>query len=245
MSVQQSCVRVEECKSDYEILKGIAERIGVGSYFWETENLCLDEILEPAGLTFAEFRKIAVIRGSMLYRDHETHGFDTPTQKVELYSKQLNMWGFDPLPIYHEPPETPLSSVKLGQEYPLLLTTWKTAPYRHSSGRQISSLRGLHPEPVVIMHPRIGNLLDIQEGDWVWIATKRGRIRQKAVLSEDMDPRVVGVDYAWWFPERGAENLYGWMESNINILTKDSPPYCKESGATNLRGILCKITKDS
>jgi len=243
MSVQQSCVRSEECRSDYAILKGIAERIGVGSYFWETENQCLDEILQPAGLTFNEFRKIAIIRGSILYRYHETHGFDTPTQKVELYSNQLRLWGFDPLPMYHEPPETPLACVKLAQEYPLIFTTWKTAPYRHSSGRQISSLRSLHPEPVVIMHPQTGDLLDIKEGDWVWIATKRGRIRQKALFSQNMDPRVVGVDYAWWFPEGGVDEGYGWKESNINILTDDKPPYNRELESSNLRGILCKVYK--
>ncbi|MCK4854189.1 MAG: hypothetical protein KAT31_08000, partial [Bacteroidales bacterium] len=59
----------------------------------------------------------------------------------------------------------------------------------------------------------------------------------------DIDPRVVGVDYAWWFPERGYENLYGWAEANINILTDDNPPYAREMGTPNLRGILCKISK--
>jgi len=54
---------------------------------------------------------------------------------------------------------------------------------------------------------------------------------------------VVGVDYAWWFPERGYENLYGWAEANINILTDDNPPYAREMGTPNLRGILCKISK--
>ena len=243
MSVQQSCVRIEECRSDYEILSGIAERIGVGKHFRDTETQGLNNVLTPAGLTFDEFRKIGVVRGSILYRHHEIHGFDTPTRKVELYSKQLKLWGFDPLPVYREQPEAPLSCAKMAQEYPLIFTTWKSAPYRHSSGRQIKSLRDLHPDPIVTIHPRTANSLEIKEGDWVWIATKRGRIRQKAVFSEEIDPRVVGVDYAWWFPEKGADQLYGWRESNINILTDDNPPYNREFGSTNLRGILCKVYK--
>jgi len=54
---------------------------------------------------------------------------------------------------------------------------------------------------------------------------------------------VVGVDYAWWFPEKGAESQYGWAESNINMLTDNKPPFNRELGATNLRGILCKVYK--
>jgi hypothetical protein len=52
------------------------------------------------------------------------------------------------------------------------------------------------------------------------------------------------VDYAWWFPERGAEDLYGWSESNINILTDHGPPYSRELGTPNLRGMLCKVYKE-
>ena len=74
-----------------------------------------------------------------------------------------------------------------------------------------------------------------------YIETRRGRIRQKARLTDHIDPRVVGVDYAWWFPENGPEKLYGWEQANINILTDDNPPYGAELGTPNLRGILCKI----
>ncbi|GAI04922.1 unnamed protein product, partial [marine sediment metagenome] len=77
----------------------------------------------------------------------------------------------------------------------------------------------------------------------VYIETRRGRIRQKAYLTTGIDPRVVGVDYAWWFPEKGASSLYGWAESNINILTDNKPPFNRETGSTNLRGMLCKVYK--
>jgi hypothetical protein len=53
----------------------------------------------------------------------------------------------------------------------------------------------------------------------------------------------VGVDYAWWFPEKGSETMYGWAEANVNTLTDDAPPWGTEMGTPNLRGILCKIYK--
>lgn len=85
----------------------------------------------------------------------------------------------------------------------------------------------------------------MKEGDWVYIETRRGRIKQKAALTNSLDPRVVGVDYDWWFPEKGASNLYGWAESNANVLTDNKPLYNREMGSANLRGILCKVYKEA
>ena len=107
----------------------------------------------------------------------------------------------------------------------------------------MNALRGEHPEPVVYIHPVTAEKADINDGDWVYIETIRGRIKQKARLTKGIDPKVIGVDYAWWFPEKGVSSLYGWAEANVNILVDDNPPYSPEMGTTNLRGILCKISK--
>jgi len=241
--VQQKVTRVGECRSDYEIIRDLARRLGLGEYFWDTDEQCLDFMLEPAGISFDELRKIGVLLGSKQYRSYLSHGFPTPSGKVELYSSKLKEWGFDPLPTYYEPPETPLSSPDLLAEYPLVFTSRKDGCYRHSGGRQIASLRGTHPEPTTLVHPQTAEQLGIANGDWVYVETRRGKIKQKAVLSADIDPRVVVVDYAWWFPEDDAADLYRWAQSNINILTNDEPPFNREMGATNLRGGLCKIYK--
>ncbi len=63
------------------------------------------------------------------------------------------------------------------------------------------------------------------------------------MLSSDIEPRVVIADYGWWFPEKGAVDMYGWSESNVNVLTDNNPPYSPEMGSCNLRGILCKVYK--
>ena len=245
VQVQQKVAQVGECWSDSRIISELAKRLGLGEYFWDSDEEFLDYLLKPAGLTFNELRKAGVIAGVKQYRSHEANGFETPSGKVELYSSRLKEWGFDPLPTYYEPPETPLSHPELAKEYPLILTSWKVAPFRHSGGRQITTLRGSHPEPVVIIHPQTAGKLGIREGDWAYIETKRGRMRQKAALTDNIDPRVVGVDYGWWFPEKEASSLHGWAESNINILTDDQPPYNREMGTTNLRGFLCKVYKAS
>jgi len=241
--VQQKVAEIGQCRSDYEIINGLAKKLGLERYFWSDTESFLDAILKPIGLTFSEFRKVGVTSGKKLYRRYEVNGFETPSGKVELYSSQLEKWEFDPLPTYEEPAETPHSDPELAKEYPLVFTTWTSGPYRHSGGKQIASLRGSHPEPMVMVHPETASRLGIEEGDWIYIETRRGRIQQRATLSTGVAPRVVAADYGWWFPEKGVSSLYSWTESNINILTDDKPPFNREMGSTSLRGILCKIYK--
>jgi anaerobic selenocysteine-containing dehydrogenase len=241
--VQQKVTEIGECRSDYEIINGLAKRLGLEHYFWKDTETFLDAVLEPAGLTFGEFRKVGAITGEKLYKGYQARGFQTPSGKVELYSRQLEAWGYDPLPTYREPPETPFSDPELAKEYPLILTSWKPGHYRHSAGRQIDSLRSRQAEPIVSIHPETAGQLGVKKGDWVYIETKRGRIRQKVALSTSIDPRVVIADFGWWFPEKGVSNLYGWAESNVNVLTDDEPPFNREMGSTNLRGFLCKVYK--
>jgi anaerobic selenocysteine-containing dehydrogenase len=236
-TVQQQVVRIPGCRSDYEILKGLAGRLGFDQLFWATEQEALDQVLAPAGITFDEFREMAVLKGTRRV-DHAEKGFPTPSGKVELYSERLKEWGFDPLP-------TPsrAESREERETYPLVLTSGKVAPYRHSGGRQIPSLRALHPEPVAIIHPETAKGLGINDGDRIRIETKNGGIVQRAVFNGEVDPLSVAVDFAWWFPERGEATLFGWEEANLNMLIGDDPPYGRELGTPNLRGIPCRIAK--
>ena len=94
-----------------------------------------------------------------------------------------------------------------------------------------------------MIHPDTAADLGIKDGDQVYIENPRGRIKQTATLSEDVHPRVVNVAYGWWFPEMGANEVYGWEEANINVLTDDSPPYSPEIGSPTMRGFVCRISK--
>lgn len=243
LNVQQKVAQLGECRSNYDTISGIADALGLGEHFWRSEEACLDAILKSSGITFKELRQIGRFPGVRVYRKYEKSGFNTPSGKVELFSQRLQTWGFDPLPVYHEAPETPMSEPEMGEEYPLLFTTWKSPSYRHAGGRQIHTLRAAHPEPVVRIHPETASRLEIMDGDWVHIETKRGKIQQKAILADTIDPRVVIADYGWWFPEMGPEKMYGWADSNINILTDNHPPLSPEMGSTNLRGGFCKVYK--
>ena len=243
--VRQKVTQIGEAWPDKNMINEMAKKLGLGQYFWEDVDEALDIILKPMGLTFEEFRSIGNFMAEKGYRRHEVKGFNTPSGKVEIYSSLFEKWGYDPIPVYYEPPETPYSAPELAEEYPLIFTTWHHEGFRHSNNRQVPSLRGMEPHPVVEIHPETAKNLDIEDGDWVYIENKRGRIKQRAVLTEGIDPRVVAPSYGWWFPEQGVESLHGWKESNINVLTYSEPPYNPQIASTNLRGTLCRVYKDS
>jgi len=232
-----------ECWSDSKILNELGKRLGLAQYFWNDMGECLDEILKPAGMTYDDFKNIGILKGKWEYKSYEKKGFNTPSEKVEIYSQQLKEWGYDPLPDYQELPESPYSTPELLKEYPLIFTSAKDPFYFHSSNRNIPSLRKLSPDPIVLIHTETASHLGISEGDWVSIETKRGTIRQKAKLTSEIDSRVIVLSFGWWFPEKKDLELSGWKESNLNILTDSRPPYDLAIGSTPLRAVLCRVYK--
>ncbi|MBT3363719.1 MAG: molybdopterin-dependent oxidoreductase [Chloroflexi bacterium] len=238
---QQKVAQVGDCKSDYQMISELAVKLGLSEHFWSSEEECLDYLLKPSELTFADLRQMDKVPPKV--QTKKPSDFPTPSGKIELYSGRLAQWGYDPIPAYHEQPETPYSDPELTKVYPLVLTSWKAAQYRHAGGRQIERLRKKHTDPVININTDTASKLGVSDGDWVYIENQRGKIKQKAALSSDIDPRVVIADYGWWFPEKGMSDLYGWAESNINVLTDNNPPYSPEMGSCNLRGMQCKVYK--
>lgn len=107
----------------------------------------------------------------------------------------------------------------------------------------IQELRNIHPDPIAEIHPQVAKRHGIKEGDWISIESPRGKIRQKAKITTGIDHRVISIQHGWWFPELKSPG-HGWKESNANILTDDDPSgYDKAMGATNLRVLLCQISR--
>jgi thiosulfate reductase / polysulfide reductase chain A len=246
-----------ERKHDYYFFREMAIRLGFGEYFpWKTEEELYNYRLEPLGITFEE----AVNNKYMIFSDnpwtYETvnpktgkkTGFATPSGKFELSSNVLKELGYDPLPFYEEPPESPVRTPEIAKKYPLVLTTGgRWMPQFHSEHRQLGmGLREQHPDPLVEIHPDTAHEYGIVEGDWTYIETLRGVIKMKAKLSTGIHPRVVNCEASWWFPEQPAQEpwLHGLWESNANVLTTDEPETLDPiTGGWASRSLLCRIYK--
>lgn len=231
-----------ECLSDVMMMNRIGQKMGFGQHFWNSDREGCDAVLKPAGLTYEDLKSRGVIFAPVAYRKYERNGFRTSSGKVELYSGRLEQLGYAPLPGFAEPAETPFGSLDLAREYPLVLTCNKNPYYYHSNYRAVPSLRRLSPEPVAEMNPTTASRFGLKAGDWVYVETPRGRVRQKLAYDVDLDPRVVVGAYGWWFPERLASAPESWRESNLNVLTAAAvtdPAF----GTPNLRGGVCRVSK--
>lgn len=240
-----------EYRTDYELFRGFGIRLGQEEYWpWKTDEEVADYRLKPLGTTFQEFmdKNDGIHFPPKVYKKYEKMGgFSTPTGKVELYSTILDKLEYEPLPSYNEPKESPISMPKLAKDYPLMLITGgRFQPYFHSEHRQIESIRKRRPEPMAQIHPETAKKLGIQDGDWVWVETLRGRVRQKCVYFDGINPQVVHCEHGWWFPELPGEEpwLGGVWESNINVVMDDNPDRCDpRSGGWPLKTALCKVYK--
>jgi len=237
---QQKAIQIGQCRQDEWIMDELAKRLNLPGSEESLEEV-MNYQLAPLGITFQDLRKKAFIYPPHTYRKYEKDGFKTPSGKIELYCKALERMGYDPLPTYKEPPESPLQTPELTAQFPYVLTTGsRRIEFFHSEHRQIQSLRKRRADPQVEIHQDTAAKHGINNGDWVIVSSPRGSIRLKALLTEDIHPKVINVDHGWWFPEKTGPD-YGFLESNANVLTSNAPPYDPAFGAYQLRGLLCRI----
>jgi len=233
-----------ECWDDKKIFMELSKRIGKAQYWpWASVEEHIDELLGPMEMSYEQLKEKKQILFPREYRKYEQSGFKTPSGRVEIYSKELEEMGYQPLPIYREPPESPYSTPEIAREFPLILITGgRTSLYNHTEMRMIPWLREIQPEPLVEINPRTAEAHGINPGDMVRVESPRGSIRLKANVTRGIDPRVVSCSSRWWYPERGPGDE-SWLECNSNVLTSEDPPYDPALGSYQLRALLCRISK--
>jgi anaerobic selenocysteine-containing dehydrogenase len=237
--LQKKIVEVEECWPDWKILFELARKLGYEQDFpWREVEEAIDYQLQPSGLTVERLRSNPAgltYQGEARYRKYETTGFNTPSGKVEIYSDAFARHGYDPLPTYVEPMESPLSQPDLAERYPLIGNGGsKPAWYCQSQFRNIPSLRHFEPEHLLQMHPQDAETRDLHDGDLVRVTSPRGSIRLKLQISDFVAPGVVAIPWGWG---------QAIPEANVNRLVDDlaRDPI---SGATACRSFLCQVEKE-
>lgn len=230
-----------ECWSDLRFILELAKRLGFAPDFkWDDYLEFFDEELEPLGLTVEKIRSqpggvLIEYRPEEVYESYRVGGFKTVTGKVELYSKTFEELGYDPLPEYVEPSESPLSDPNLFEEYPLICGTGlKPGIYTHSQFRTLPWLKTFMPEALAFIYPKDAEKYGVADGEMVTIESPNGRIDIRAEVSESVKEGVVMMPHGWGHPYAGG--------AAVNDLTGDlhREPI---SGATGNRSFLCRIRK--
>jgi anaerobic selenocysteine-containing dehydrogenase len=223
-----------ECWPDTKVINELAKRLGLDD-FWEEDHEALDAWLAPSGLSFEDLKHHRTLLPKKAYSNSNLR---TPSGKVEIVAETLAWIGLSSLPRWAELGAVP----EIPDDYPLLFTNSKSEIFVGTSYKGVPSLRAMRPEPMIQMNPATARGLGLNDGDEVFIETKIGRAKQRLVFDPDMDPRVVFVDFGWWFPEDPSGNL-GWDTGNINMLTSESEPIDPAVGVMVLRGVPCRVYK--
>jgi anaerobic selenocysteine-containing dehydrogenase len=240
-----------EARSDWDIAIALANRLGYGHLYPSSEEDVIRWALagsgfdletvrrQPTGVTWPpvtqRYRKWEL---GLLRRDGQP-GFETPSGKFEIASSILAAYGYDPLPVYLEPKEGPISAPELARVYPLVFNSGARiqSDFR-SQHHNIPGLLKMQPKPLVTLHPRDAAARGIRSGDAVWVVTPRGRVRYTARVSEDIVPGVIEANMGGGSPIASPE----WRECNVNVLT-DPDNRDEISGFPVYKALLCDVVK--
>lgn len=240
-----------EAQSDAWIFNEIGKLIAPDLWF-DTVEHCLDHQLKEGHVKWKDFSD-HLIEGcwgpDQVYYKYKTDywreggGFPTETGLFEFWSKKLESLGYDPLPGFREPGESPYSTPELFKEYPIVMSSGFRQPfYFLSQYRNIPWLRSFMEFPTCQLHPETAAKYGVEDGDIIWIESPRGRIRQKLRAFPGIKKGVLMATANCFYPEEPAEGFHGLFISNPNVLTSNNhldPMY----GSPDLTCLLCKVYK--
>ena len=138
-------------------------------------------------------------------------------------------------------------AVKENPEATFICTSGARQPvYFHSEHRQLPWCRELWPSPRFEMNPNDAARLGIEQGDWIWVRTPWGAIREVADLYYGIKEGTTNANHAWWYPEMD-HAAHGFELVGINC-TMDKYAQCWICGASQLRGnpmVVYKATEEN
>jgi anaerobic dimethyl sulfoxide reductase subunit A len=227
-----------ECRSDYRICTGVAERLGIGEAYTEGRDelawveWCLDRFREtryPGVPSLDEFLEsnmgvyaIPVTQPAVAFADFRAdpaaHPLDTPSGKIEIFSKRL----YDlhdpqvpPVPKYIQEWESPFGPE--ASPYPLQVIGHHTLHRVHSTHDNNDWLEEAFPQRVFI-NPLDARRRGIQDGDLVKVYNARGTVLLPCRLTERILPGVIDIPQgAWWTPDENGVDRRG----SVNVLTSE------------------------
>ena len=243
-----------QSRGDMRIMAELASRLGYGElYPQDSQNgeELIRHALKGSGFTYEQVQEaggmVSIDTGIMQYRKWEKGllradgrpGFDTPSGKFEIASTVLEEFGYDPLPVYTEPEEGPLSRPELQDKYPLVFTSGSRSRWSfHTQYVGLKAMLKARPGPVVMINAQDAHERGIVQGDMVRISSGRGSAVMRARVTEDMAKGTVDANHACGGP-LGPE---AWTDNNVNALT-DMDQCDPISGFPVYKSLLCEVEK--
>ena len=186
-----------EARQDWWIIGEIARRLGYDGLTYDSPREIMDEInrLTPiyGGMSYDRIGEMGL---QWPCPDAEHPG--TPILHVTKFSRGLgHLSAVDWQPPAEEPDE----------QYPFIFTTGRVLYHFHTGSmtRRSEGLDTIYPEAVVEINTEDASRLGIANGDVVKVASRRGEVQAKALVSGKTEPGVVFMP--WHFAEAAANKL--------------------------------------
>lgn len=228
-----------ECRSEYDWLVEVADKLGIKDEFTEgnltEEDWCRDIVQQtqknhPEFPSYEEFKKRGVYKWfydepyvafKKQIEDPENNPFLTPSGKIEIFSKRLYDMNkpkeIPAVPKYissWEGPEDPLT-----EKYPLQCIGWHYKRRCHSVHDNNSWMEEAARQEMW-MNPEDAKVRAIKTGDEVRVYNERGATILPVLVTSRIIPGVIAIPQgAWYTPNEKGEDTRGC----INILTTHKP----------------------
>ncbi|VEN72816.1 Formate dehydrogenase subunit alpha (selenocysteine-containing) [Candidatus Desulfarcum epimagneticum] len=194
---------VGDARPDWEILCGIAQKMGSAGFDFSHPKEVMEEIasLTPSygGVTYERIDREG-IQWPCPTPDHP----GTPILHTEKFPTAGGRAKLVPLS-YRASEELP------DDEYPLLLTTDRSLFHYHTGTmtRKVAGLEALDGQERLKINPRDASSLGIADGDMVEVASRRGKVTARSALTDICPPGVVSM-------------TFHFSETPTNVLTSAS-----------------------
>ncbi|KJS00733.1 MAG: hypothetical protein VR68_06510 [Peptococcaceae bacterium BRH_c4a] len=221
---------VGESWPDWKIWSELGRRLGLGEYFpWQSEEEVVDAFLKPGKLKDElNANPLGAYYGEKEYLVYQYKKLGTPSEKVEIYSQTLKDHGYDPLPVYLEPGQSPFSTPELYRRFPLILISGeRVQEFTHTQLHQVSALRNSNPEPLAEIHPATAAQYGLTDGSLAQIETKNGKIQMRVRTTDKIALGVVSVPH-------------GWANANVNLLV-DMDIIDPITAYPDFKTVLCRV----
>ncbi|UCF92153.1 MAG: molybdopterin-dependent oxidoreductase, partial [Desulfobacterales bacterium] len=206
-----------ECKSDFDIVNELAERLGIENFNPHTEEEWLKMLVasnpeyQQHIQDYEQFKREGIHRVRLpepivafkeQIEDIAQNPFPTPSGKIEIYSQRvadLRNPLVPPIPKYMRTPED--RHDPLAAKYPLQLLTPHAKNRVHSELYTVPWLREVEPHRVWI-NPVDAEPRGIKDGDEVYVHNDRGKVAIPAWVTERIIPGVICIcEGAWYAPD--------------------------------------------
>jgi len=234
---------VGEARSDHEVFRGLAERLGVAEDF--TAGRTPDDWLrhlygrfregDPTAPSFEEFWEKGyhaqppdpssrLVLLDDFREDPSASPLPTPSGRIELYSEAIARAapeGCPPHPAWLEPTEWLGAAAE--DEMHLISNQPRTrlhSQWNHGAVSSESKIDGREPARI---HPHDAAARGIDEGDVIRIHNRRGQTLAGAVLDDGVRPGVIELSTgAWYDPVDPTDPRSLDRSGNPNVLTRDA-----------------------